>query len=311
MKTVFDNRQCAHVWAQQSQERGRSNNGNVFFEGKTIYSYGYHFPMASFIDLNTVLINSDSYSISTGKQQQYVRNAVGHKDLIFVSTAVLRAFLYDGTFNDQAQHEAISACRYKVETQIEKATAKKAARYKAVNIENARYEVNKCEELFIHFGIAVPSSLYKLIERVKSDNFDAIIQAETERRKKEKAEKQERARIIEQRIREDIETNWINGLPLQSGLSLHQCSKIYMRINGDEIETTRGARFPVAHGKKAFKIIYDCVLNKRNWQRNGKTIHLGHFQIDSIDGDNGTVTAGCHTVEFDVISNMARKLGLV
>ena len=50
-RTVFDNSMVAHVWAQQGQDFGRSNNGNLYFEGPTIFSYGSHFPIASFTDL--------------------------------------------------------------------------------------------------------------------------------------------------------------------------------------------------------------------------------------------------------------------
>ena len=37
MKTVFSNKMCAHVWAQQSQLGGRSDH--MRFDGPTLYSY--------------------------------------------------------------------------------------------------------------------------------------------------------------------------------------------------------------------------------------------------------------------------------
>ena len=51
MKTVFNNSEVCHVFAQQEQEYGRS--GNIFFEGKKIYSYGYHYLMGNIINDNT------------------------------------------------------------------------------------------------------------------------------------------------------------------------------------------------------------------------------------------------------------------
>lgn len=81
MKTVFNNAQTAHVWAQQTQDQGRSTNGNLFFRGKVIYSYGHHFPLAMFVpEYDIVLVNSDSYSVSTSKHQGYVRQTIklGH-----------------------------------------------------------------------------------------------------------------------------------------------------------------------------------------------------------------------------------------
>lgn len=78
MKTVFDNGMTAHVWAQATQSYGRSNNnGNVYFEGPTLFSYGPHFVTGFLIptatpadyfggcDIALTLITGDSYSVST------------------------------------------------------------------------------------------------------------------------------------------------------------------------------------------------------------------------------------------------------
>lgn len=85
MATVFDNGMTAHVWAQQTQESGRSHNGNLFFEGRQIFSYGRHY-VAGYImpaDLSRNpeatplgLYNDDSYSISTTRHVSYVRRAI-------------------------------------------------------------------------------------------------------------------------------------------------------------------------------------------------------------------------------------------
>lgn len=78
-KKVFENSMVAHVWAQQNQDEGRSNNGQLYFDGKTIYSYGRHYPAGYVVDENTVLINSDKYSITTSKHLGYVYSAVRGK----------------------------------------------------------------------------------------------------------------------------------------------------------------------------------------------------------------------------------------
>lgn len=74
MRTVFDNSMTAHVWAQNNQHEGRSHNGNFYFEGGTLYSYGSHFIVGHIVD-GVTLLNSDRYSISTGKQQGYAQSA--------------------------------------------------------------------------------------------------------------------------------------------------------------------------------------------------------------------------------------------
>lgn len=80
MKTVFTNSMVAHVWAQQTQESGRSNNGQFYFEGRALFSYGRHYvaayalprPNGAFV----YLINGDSYSITTARHLSYARYAV-------------------------------------------------------------------------------------------------------------------------------------------------------------------------------------------------------------------------------------------
>jgi len=44
----------------------------------------------------------------------------------------------------------------------------------------------------------------------------------------------------------------------------------------------------------------------KQWQRNGKTIHLGHYQIDKIA--DGQVIAGCHTIPIAEIERLAATL---
>lgn len=84
MKTVFNNDMVAHVWAQGKQGEGRTNNGNVYFRDRIIYSYGSHFPMAVRMGVASVIINADTYSISTGGHQSQVRHATNHMASIHV-----------------------------------------------------------------------------------------------------------------------------------------------------------------------------------------------------------------------------------
>jgi hypothetical protein len=44
----YSNGMTAHVWAQQNKERGKSGNGNMSFEGRTLYSYST--PIGRFVD---------------------------------------------------------------------------------------------------------------------------------------------------------------------------------------------------------------------------------------------------------------------
>tara|TARA_Y100000593_G_scaffold52397_1_gene98431 strand:- start:2150 stop:4006 length:1857 start_codon:yes stop_codon:yes gene_type:complete len=96
---VFDNPMTAHVWAQFSQDSGRSNNGNFYFEGRSLYSYGAHYvagylpPAADDVDgVGPALINGDSYSVSTGRHVSYARQAVLNYRTFPNLTALARLF---------------------------------------------------------------------------------------------------------------------------------------------------------------------------------------------------------------------------
>lgn len=66
MKTIYSsNNTLTNVFNQQSQHYGKANS--MFFEGNTLYSYGYHYPLALFIEPNTILINDKGFSVTTAK----------------------------------------------------------------------------------------------------------------------------------------------------------------------------------------------------------------------------------------------------
>lgn len=81
VKQVFPYPQLAHIWAQQTQEHGRSPKGQMYFHGDTIYSYGRHYPIARFTDATldgqrVVLFNEEKNSNTTERHKDFVRNAL-------------------------------------------------------------------------------------------------------------------------------------------------------------------------------------------------------------------------------------------
>lgn len=94
MATVFSNDMVAHVWAQMSQESGRSNNGQFYFEGRTLYSYGSHFVVGHIMPDGAALLNRDSYSITTSRHQSRADSAVSHRRRFYVPalTALVNSY---------------------------------------------------------------------------------------------------------------------------------------------------------------------------------------------------------------------------
>lgn len=81
----FDNAMTAHVWAQLSQSFGQSGNGNIYFEGRALYSYGTHY-VAGYIMPNAesadgsgrgvALVNGERHSVTTSGHTSDARRAV-------------------------------------------------------------------------------------------------------------------------------------------------------------------------------------------------------------------------------------------
>ena len=83
-----------------------------------------------------------------------------------------------------------------------------------------------------------------------------------------------------------------------------------LRLAGNEIVTSQGARIPLSHAEHIWLLIQCVMARGEPYQHNGHAEHAGQFRIDRIDVD-GTLHAGCHTIKFDELERMARTLGLV
>lgn len=345
MKTVFTNRQCVHVWAQQSQSEGRSGNRNIFFHDRTIYSYGHHFPMAMFVK-NTrgeeaVLITGEKYSSTTAGHVSAVWSAVRHKNCIGVfSLRMLMQVIPDnGRVNSKIGVEVLKAYAADFEKFWQKALRSQAynrAWYFDTDLPKKIADAQKVADFFRCKNPVKMPDLTKHREHLAKLIATADERAE-KRRQRIKAQMEghlERWRTNAEyplpkdatefmteddravlRTRELAKyaleiAEWREGKRHYLGYSGYGIGRQYLlrlAANGTEIETSGGARFPVDHGKKAFELIRQCHDRGEGYKRNGHSIHLGTFVIDEITAE-GHVKAGCHYVTWDEIEAMAKKL---
>jgi hypothetical protein len=90
---MVKNREIAENWMRGV---GAKKSGSMFWEGKAIYSYGYHFPIAVKIGFSKVLVNSSSYSNTTSKHQHDVGFAIPLAwKRVYAPTEVLKNYLHD------------------------------------------------------------------------------------------------------------------------------------------------------------------------------------------------------------------------
>lgn len=303
MPKVFDGRMCAHVWAQQSQPEGRNNNGQFYFEGPTIYSYGSHFPIATFKTTKDgrryVLFTTRDYSVTTSKHKSYARNAIHGEQIFYVPRPT-----GPDSVKDQYQGEIDAAIKHAA-TEAAKGKRYQKRAVAALGLAASKAEAANAYAAFVgeRWRIKVPGVTAEALADATAAHERAVKAAAR------KAAKAEAVRAEEQRRRQ---TEWLAGEDI--GLRHMRtfdaaCGGAALRVVGDTLETSHGASVPLDHAVKAFRFLKLCRESGKVWERNGHSIRVGHFNIDRIEA-NGDFKAGCHEIRWAEVERIAKQIGV-
>lgn len=312
MKRVHPTRQVIHLWAHQTQSDARNAAGNVFFEGPTLYSYGRHFPMARIHKSRKgtlVLLNSGRYSATTGKHQGWVSGAARHLSQIHVPEVnPLGKADHDSNLVYLA---GIAAGSLK--------TAQRAMQSRTVEwrMREAVSALADWGSYARFFGIRrkVPDSQraawVAALNRVKAIETPDLVR--DAKRFKAKAARETATLARFEAEREAWRTREKN-----QSLTIYHFTRAeraqwrrlpcMLRVNGDQIETSQGARIPLDHAPRLWALIRRA-MSGHPYQANGHSEHAGEFKVDSVSAD-GTLKAGCHTILWPELERLARTLDL-
>lgn len=344
MKTCVNNQEVAHLWAHAAQDYARGSN--MYFRGSVVYSYGEHFPMGiRFTDKSgepVFVLTDDGYSPTTSGHQNYVRRAVNHYGKTF-HVPSLR-----GIYPDTPPEEIAETVKRYVAESLDQALKMKKTepRYQLAEKANRYHEamlrlgaelgqLNKFARIMGSIRAKREKTLDGAMEyreklAIAKAKGDATRAKNWENRHAIAAEKQKKREEQEKLDREKWEiekpqaiADWRNGKPLDSRYNRYSYSYPYnasvtddvgtmLRLSEDkkEIETSQSAHFPVEHAVKLFPLWRTLVSHKREYNRNGHTIHLGPYALDSIDSE-GNIKAGCHYIKREEVEHIARILGLM
>lgn len=316
-QTVFDNAMTAHVWAQRSQPRGRSNNGNFSFERDTLYSYVT--PIARFVETSeglVVLATSRSYSKTTsGKHMPALWRAIDYGRGMFercFTVPNVTAELVGGSPGVKHTDN--------------------------LNHLSAVYDARKASELrrrgnWLDLGaltdtleaLASNANLYARLFGLAEINFTPAADAEkivaTRAERQAKADTPAaRARREAKRVKGRAETaerleQWRRGEVSTMGNrrtydTIHdENGGAYLRVRGDKLETSLGATAPLPEAIKVFRFVKRCRDRGESWRRNGETLPVGQFQVDEIT-PVGDFRAGCHRINWPEIERAAKAAGV-
>jgi hypothetical protein len=279
MKTVFNNSDLAHKYAEQSQNEGRGSGGSFFFRGKVLWSYGSHFPICKFIEDNNgesvLLFTTRSYSNSTAKHISLARNATSHIKKIFCN-------------NPEATHDDnFKAWINSAETSATKlAKAKKPEIYLNELSHTAR-EANKYAHFF---GIVIPENLQTLVDMKDKTEFKEYAN------KKAEATAKEAQRIMKENKKKFKESfkKWlsceIDYLYIRLGFD-------FLRLNDNRVETTQGVKIPIELAKRLYISIKQGTIKEGD--------KLLNYSVDQIGAQ---IKIGCHTFKRSYLLEFGSKL---
>jgi hypothetical protein len=385
MANRYPGRELAHVWNSQSQAEGQNNNGQFYFTGRRLYSYGSHYLAGFIMPDGVALLNASSYSITTSKHMSFANSATSNRRTFHVPNLTeldyaLRALAEgNGRRNQRSVREYLGkhaaalseeagayiagvfgllrswpAIKRKAERDAIKAKREAERRNHAQALELAKRFADMSPE---SFALAIPNDedrdvvsgqwiqggLAGFTKRLSAAHRAASKAGQTRRKailwerlqavrafaKPETgvfggsersfataqaiAAEKERRRIEAEREEAERRQAWLDGKG--NGRFTDADGGALLRIRGDlaepetaELETSHGARVPLLHAIKVFRFVKLIRETSGAWQRNGRTVRVGHYQLDSID-PNG-FNAGCHRINWPEIERVAKLAGV-
>lgn len=286
----------AHEWARGRTTDIRSKD-SLYVEGETIFSYGYHYPIAvhtPFVNdyRAIILFNEDDSTKTTGEHKRIVSNAISPSDRdVYVSGAFIEKCVDRNGFFKQPLLRDI-----KDELQ---------RRNEAVD-----HYIGKHERAYIHSYFSEVANELEVIRQLWQNlSFDRRRITKAEKRYVNisatdlvsESENNDRVKKKWQKSNESFITNFRNFRSEGQMLS-SRTGYTYIRYNEQkrEIETSKGFRVsPV----RAYEVLSKCEKASNCAKYFYPDLTIWNYRVDYI-GPDGSFKAGCHTIPRDEVFRM-------
>lgn len=286
MKTKYSsNRELAHIWANNNDSTIYKTANSMSCQFDRLYSYN---TCIAEIVGDAVIFNNHSYSNTTAKHQGLARQSIHSKNII--SLDIPRLNLRTLQFGQIDFNEVIVEPNHKQIAEL------------LVKAERARLngDFYKAQAFTISENVKAYAQLLNLkYEPLDLGEYQALaLQADKARKAQEKIRKAER-------IKEQAESleKWRKGEDVRAYFE-----KTALRIRGDEIETSRGARIPLEHAIRAYPILKRLHERDSSLDISAHSIKLGHYIVNRVE--NNDLIVGCHKIPFSEIYSIANQLNL-
>lgn len=275
MKTIFTNSEIVHVFNLQNQSHGQTPNNNMFFRYGKIYSYGYHYLLAQFLDNETILINDKGYSNTTAKHISLVTSATSDKKQFFITKTDTKIVLSD----IKNYLNKLTRARKTKEYYLNQINSTFKMYFDFVEYKKQKTKLKKVKE---HREIL---KLYKDF----TENYDNLEQQIKEAQIKE-----------QQRAKKAIKENLKKWRNLEISYFRNNTGKDFLRLlDSDTIETSQGVKID----KKEAQRLCNLIDHKKAIGQKVDNKYL-------ITACNGILKAGCHTIEMQEIDLIRKSLNI-
>lgn len=287
---------ACHAWAHQTQSHAKASA--LSFTGPRLFSYSTC--IAEIVNdadgAPVYLLNDTRYSATTSSKHYPPRNgAIPRGAHIIRLPWGVRQGADALRLNAAEFYDAIPGALNEAAAHYLKSTRARLDWSKAHSLASASEILDALEAYAALFGF----------EFTRPASFDSLA-AEVEKTRKaaithEKVEKERRAALQAEALQA-----WRDGGPMGGFYFVDTA----LRINGDIIETSRGANIPLEHGVKLWPLLSRWKAEGKSYTGavNGHSIRLGHYAVESFDGD--VLRVGCHDIPYSELARIAGLLGL-
>jgi hypothetical protein len=278
-KQVFSNiSDIAHLWANQQQDSARNSAHNFYFNGNTIYSYGGHFPIAKHVELNgndCILFTEKSYSNTTAKHISVVRQAANHLNLIYCLSP-------NATHEENFKHWLINA-EYVAKNLIK---AKKPEKY----LNEISYIATKVNKYATFFSLEIPETLQAILNIGNKAQYLSYADKKAEYLKAEEIRKAKEAKKAHAKALKE----WLQG---KTHRLYVRDNFDYLRVNGENLETTQGVKIPIDIAKRIYSNLVNGTLTTGS--------KILSYEVASIDKN---LQVGCHCFKVDYLHKVGKQI---
>lgn len=302
----------AHNWAHQLQSKFKKDTeaGSMYYEGKTIYSYGRHFPIAVIHEDkkrgNVTFFTTRGYSNTTSGHISAVRSACSHHKLIFCANPDEA----DRGISHEPNLMAWENNCKNIARNLPK--AKKPEKY----LEQIASERAEAQIYANYFKIKLTSKRFPYLFIVSRDGGNKASANELKRAEKARIKREQE--LAEYAIQQEAEFQQVlkrfrefkntEGKPtkdIPNVVNPKDYNAAYLRYNkkSKRIETSKGIEIPTEAGRRFYKWLQ--IVKVKGCDGNC-TQKILDYSVTYVNGNEFKV--GCHTVQMSEADTIAKLL---